>query len=128
MASSIENLNKGLKLYYTRLGQTYNDTFLNYVEENGFEEEDIKDYMEGDVEECGILDFDEHEFPFMNPINDDNKRNKAIYHITHIQEHLCMIYDQYRYTNTLILTPKCNMLPLMSKIFACKFLIGRQQG
>lgn len=55
----------GLRKYYEHMGKEYTTTFLEYCEENGFNDDDEKDfqYQINNVDDCYWLDFDEENFP-----------------------------------------------------------------
>eukprot|EP01084_Bolivina_argentea_P138535 243850_1 len=79
--SSVDRLEKGLKLYYDTFNLKYNKQFTEYIEDNGFDDGDvIKEMEEASAEECIMVDFDET-FPLYPKIENDKKRGLEIYRI-----------------------------------------------
>eukprot|EP01084_Bolivina_argentea_P197695 338734_1 len=78
--SGLENLENGLQAYYDQLSTPYDGLFAAFVEDNGFDEEDIKGEMESTANECTILEFHDY-FPLKPEIDDQTARNEEIFRI-----------------------------------------------
>eukprot|EP01084_Bolivina_argentea_P005132 9699_1 len=90
--SKFEKIDKGLKIYYKRLGRNdYKNNedvgkFLEYCNENGLEEVDIDDELNGDPLDCIYLEFDE-DFPFEQEYDEDTQKQKIFEIIKQCYEH-----------------------------------------
>ena len=83
---SVSNLNKGLKIYYENLGVEYNDIFVNWYNDNEFDENDIKQEFEGKSNDATVIEFDidnneNNLFPLKYQTNDEHDRNELIFEI-----------------------------------------------
>ena len=62
--SVLETINNGLSKYYSSLNKPYKDLFVNYAEENGYEDDDaLMEELNGDWEDSNLVEFDE-DIPF----------------------------------------------------------------
>ena len=81
---SIEELNKTLGQYYRALGklQQYNQDgtgiLQHYCDENGIDEEGLKDDLEGDLGDSMLIDIDDN-FPIPTNEQIDNDEQKQLY-------------------------------------------------
>ena len=83
---SVNKLNRGLELYYKNLGKQYKNIFLNWFNDNKFEENDIFEDINGNPTDSLIIQFDidnndNNLFPLKYEINDKDERNKEIFEI-----------------------------------------------
>eukprot|EP01084_Bolivina_argentea_P046573 85773_1 len=76
-----KRIDHGLRLYYEMMGRTdyKNDNgigkFMEYVEENDLQEDEIDEEFNGEAENCTYTDFDDN-FPFKKETKDNNKDEK----------------------------------------------------
>eukprot|EP01083_Nonionella_stella_P200576 734388_1 len=83
--SLIARIDDGLSDYYQKQqmnyfvegGRNYIGKFMKFCEENGFDDDTVKNEMDSSVEECLLLDFDP-KFPLDKPTHDHKTRAKLI--------------------------------------------------
>jgi len=61
--------------YYEHMGRKYDALFSTYCEDNGIDEENIKDELNEPAGDCLLVDFDE-DFPYSDDIQDDELARK----------------------------------------------------
>eukprot|EP01083_Nonionella_stella_P303936 1054000_1 len=83
--SLIARIDDGLSDYYQKQqidyfvegGRNYIGKFMKFCEENGFDDDTVKNEKDSSVEECLLLDFDP-KFPLDKPTHDHTTRAKLI--------------------------------------------------
>eukprot|EP01084_Bolivina_argentea_P044594 82045_1 len=79
----IENVDKGLAIYFQRFDKQYTGNFANWADEYGFENEYIAGefHDNSDPHDCLVIDYVDEidEFPLQTSINDIKNRNIEIY-------------------------------------------------
>ena len=80
--NQIERINYHLKHYYQSLNKEYDNLFIEYCEDNGYEVEDVEEEIndESAPDDSVLIEFDD-DFPFKTVPNDDNQREKIIFDI-----------------------------------------------
>eukprot|EP01084_Bolivina_argentea_P004121 7805_1 len=80
----IRQIDKGLERYYKLLNANYTyederNKFIAFCEDNGFYDEDVKEELKQDFEDCMLIDMDD-DFPFPKD-NQPKNRQQAIFDI-----------------------------------------------
>ena len=78
--ATIEQIDKAFTRYYKSLGKDYHNQFALYCDDNGYEEEDIKEDIEDEAIASGLVEFDEH-FPFKIPPKDEYEAMRFIHQL-----------------------------------------------
>eukprot|EP01084_Bolivina_argentea_P085636 154795_1 len=83
----VNTIDKALAIYYQQFNKNYfvnNETqkgkFKAFIEEQDFDEEDIKDQLKGDATSCALLDFDDN-FPFSTEIDGKDVKMQQMFDI-----------------------------------------------
>ena len=64
--ATIQQIDEAFARYYESLNHQYHAEFATYCEDNGYDEDCIKNDIEQEASESELVEFDEH-FPFRNP-------------------------------------------------------------
>ena len=75
----IGGMDKQIARHYEEKGRKYDKFFSKYLEEEGYEEEDIKDELEN-IEDCGLLGF-HGKFPYTEIATSNEKKNQEIFEL-----------------------------------------------
>lgn len=78
--ATIEQINESFREYYTSLNKEYNNKFALFCEENGFDEDSIRDDIENETDESFLVDFDD-DFPFKHSPKDEQSTKLFIHRL-----------------------------------------------